>query len=136
MLVILHCPPLSLLIIFILNLAQGHGFRSDLLQMLVDLKPSFIRFPGMHNVIFISSITCRFYFTFSYLRNYGFLIFEFVFCCFLWYFIRLCFSCYFLSWLHIPKLLMPYTINYKYMFCLSGYMDVFYLFRTVIWHFS
>ncbi|XP_010558130.1 PREDICTED: alpha-L-arabinofuranosidase 1-like isoform X2 [Tarenaya hassleriana] len=25
---------------------KGHGFRSDLVQMLVDIKPSFIRFPG------------------------------------------------------------------------------------------
>ncbi|AES81079.1 putative non-reducing end alpha-L-arabinofuranosidase [Medicago truncatula] len=29
-----------------LDTYKGHGFRSDLLQMLVDLKPSFIRFPG------------------------------------------------------------------------------------------
>ncbi|KAI5422298.1 aspartate-semialdehyde dehydrogenase-like protein, variant 2 [Lathyrus oleraceus] len=25
---------------------KGHGFRSDLFQMLLDIKPSFIRFPG------------------------------------------------------------------------------------------
>ncbi|CAL5194127.1 unnamed protein product [Lathyrus oleraceus] len=25
---------------------KGHGFRSDLFQMLLDMKPSFIRFPG------------------------------------------------------------------------------------------
>lgn len=27
-------------------LAQGHGFRKDLVNMLADLKPQFIRFPG------------------------------------------------------------------------------------------
>ncbi|XP_044506764.1 alpha-L-arabinofuranosidase 1-like [Mangifera indica] len=35
---------------FILNLClfllQGHGFRNDLAQMLVDMKPRFMRFPG------------------------------------------------------------------------------------------
>jgi hypothetical protein len=25
---------------------QGHGFRKDLVSMLADLKPTFIRFPG------------------------------------------------------------------------------------------
>lgn len=25
---------------------QGHGFRNDLAQMLVDMKPRFLRFPG------------------------------------------------------------------------------------------
>lgn len=28
-------------------LAQGHGFRKDLFGMLKDLKPAFIRFPGI-----------------------------------------------------------------------------------------
>jgi hypothetical protein len=35
--------------IFILDFAQGHGFRNDLFQMVADMKPGFIRFPGMHN---------------------------------------------------------------------------------------
>lgn len=29
-----------------LGWSQGHGFRNDLFQMMVDLKPRFIRFPG------------------------------------------------------------------------------------------
>ena len=32
----------------ILHLAQGHGFRKDLFQMVADLKPKFFRFPGIY----------------------------------------------------------------------------------------
>lgn len=31
-------------------LQQGHGFRNDLAQMIADIKPRFIRFPGQYYV--------------------------------------------------------------------------------------
>lgn len=32
-------------------LTQGHGFRNDLFEMVKNLKPGFMRFPGMANKI-------------------------------------------------------------------------------------
>jgi len=54
---------------FKLVLAQGHGFRSDLINMIIDLKPAFLRFPGMqklklktlkHFIIFFLHDVCLF----------------------------------------------------------------------------
>jgi hypothetical protein len=33
-------------------LTQGHGFRSDLFQMVANLKPKVFRFPGTINIFF------------------------------------------------------------------------------------
>lgn len=43
--------PLPVSNIFNLDLTQGHGFRSDLVEMLAALKPRFLRFPGMQGVV-------------------------------------------------------------------------------------
>ena len=32
-------------------MVQGHGFRTELFEMLSALKPKFIRFPGKHTVV-------------------------------------------------------------------------------------
>lgn len=36
----------TFLTIVIITIMQGHGFRNDLVQMMADLEPRFIRFPG------------------------------------------------------------------------------------------
>ena len=45
--------------IFNPDLMQGHGFRTDLVEMLTALKPRFIRFPGMHKVVQIDKFQTR-----------------------------------------------------------------------------
>jgi hypothetical protein len=37
---------------FVLHI-QGHGFRKELIHMLMDLRPQFVRFPGISYAIAI-----------------------------------------------------------------------------------
>ena len=34
-------------------LPQGHGFRNELIEMIDDIKPQFVRFPGMYGFLFM-----------------------------------------------------------------------------------
>lgn len=73
-------------------LLQGHGFRNDLFKMLADLKPGFIRFPGIYCFIcvwFESWTSCTFQIVLSSVHRFNFYNcnYSFIFCLpFLFYF--------------------------------------------------
>jgi len=49
--------------IFNLDMMQGHGFRTELFEMLSALKPKFIRFPGKRTVVQIEKFQIEFVLT-------------------------------------------------------------------------
>lgn len=46
----------NLIFSVVMILQQGHGFRNELAEMLADIKPRFIRFPGVCYVIYLDSL--------------------------------------------------------------------------------
>jgi len=40
-------------------LPQGHGFRNELIEMIDDIKPQFVRFPGMYGFLFMNMFWLR-----------------------------------------------------------------------------